>query len=92
MRSAFDDAPVTGWEALEGTYGLPDPDDEHVVAAAVVGGARVIVTESIRHFPVERIPSHIDAQDARESATTVSADPERALRARGNVSRTASAS
>ena len=39
MRTAFDDAEVAGWEGLEGTYGLPDPDDEHVLAAAVVGGA-----------------------------------------------------
>src|SRR5947209_12022562 len=34
MREAFNDAEATGWEGLEGTYGLPDPDDEHVVAAA----------------------------------------------------------
>jgi hypothetical protein len=27
MRRAFYDAEVTGWEGLEGTYGLPDPDD-----------------------------------------------------------------
>jgi hypothetical protein len=26
MRTAFDDAEVSGWEALDGTYGLPDPD------------------------------------------------------------------
>ena len=32
MSSAFDDALVTDWEPLEGTYGLPDPDDEHVLA------------------------------------------------------------
>ncbi|WP_425540542.1 PIN domain-containing protein [Rhodococcus opacus] len=38
MREHFDDALVTGWEPLEGTFSLPDPDDEHVVAAAVVGG------------------------------------------------------
>lgn len=28
MRSSFGDAIVTNWEGLEGTYGLPDPDDE----------------------------------------------------------------
>ena len=38
-RSNFDDALVVGWEPLEGTYGLPDLNDEHVVAAGVVGGA-----------------------------------------------------
>ncbi|MGH3486781.1 MAG: PIN domain-containing protein [Actinopolymorphaceae bacterium] len=35
MRTSFDDAEVHGWEPLEGTYGLQDPDDEHLVAAAV---------------------------------------------------------
>jgi hypothetical protein len=29
MQTAFDDAEVTGWDRLEGTFGLPDPDDEH---------------------------------------------------------------
>jgi PIN domain len=39
MSAAFDDAIVVNWESLEGTFGLPDVDDEHVVAAALVGGA-----------------------------------------------------
>lgn len=55
MRSAFDDAEVTGWEPLEGTYGLPDPDDEHVVA-----GAGAIVTSNLRHFPRDKVPDTID--------------------------------
>lgn len=46
MRIVFDDAEARGWEGLEGTYGLPDPDDEHVVAAAVVAGAGAIVTHN----------------------------------------------
>jgi PIN domain len=29
MRAAFDDAEIQGWELLEGSCGLPDPDDEH---------------------------------------------------------------
>lgn len=51
MRGAFSDAEVVGWEGLEGTYGLPDPDDEHLVAAAVVGGAGAIVTDNTDGLP-----------------------------------------
>ncbi|MFI5844383.1 PIN domain-containing protein [Catenuloplanes sp. NPDC051500] len=52
MRAAFSDAGITGFESLEGTVGLPDPDDEHVVAAAVIAGAGAIVTRSGRSGPM----------------------------------------
>lgn len=88
MRTAFNDAIVTGWEAPAGTYGLPDPDDEHVVAAAVVGGAGVIVTDNLRHFPTTKVSAPIDVQNAREfAANAVSVDPERATRALTTIAR-----
>lgn len=82
MRAAFDDAEVQGWEALEGSYGLPDPDDEHVVAAAVVAGAGMIVTHNLKDFPRDRVPASIEVQSPAEFAhNTVSLNPPAALRA-----------
>jgi predicted nucleic acid-binding protein len=82
MKSAFDDALVEGWEPHEGTFGLPDPDDEHVLAAAVVGGAGAIVTNNVRDFPQARIPEHIQIlKPAQFAADTVAVSPELALHA-----------
>jgi predicted nucleic acid-binding protein len=82
MRVYFTDALVEGWEHLDGTFGLPDSDDEHVVAAAVVGGANVIVTENIKHFPAERLRRQVEALHAKEFATdAVDVDPDRAVAA-----------
>lgn len=82
MRTHFADAETTGWEPLEGSFGLPDPDDEHVVAAAVVAGAAVIVTNNLRDFPADLLPGALEALPPSEFAmNTVSVDPTRALRA-----------
>lgn len=82
MTDAFDDAMVVGWEGLEGSYGLPDPDDEHVVAAAVVGGAGAIVTSNVRDFPRNKVPGDIAVLTPAEFATsTVAVNPLIAVRA-----------
>lgn len=80
MLQAFVDAEIRGWEGLEGTYGLPDPNDEHVVAAAVVAGAGAIVTHNVKDFPSSKIPAGMDIVSPAEfAANTVSLDPLRAL-------------
>lgn len=82
MRSSFDDSCVTGWEPLEGTYGLLDPDDEHVVAAAHMSGAGAIVTLDVRDFPMSLLPSGLDIQEPSVfAAHSVNVDPIAASRA-----------
>src|SRR5664280_2247457 len=51
MDEAFEDASVSGWESLESSIDLPDENDRHVVACALVAGADAIVTNNIRDFP-----------------------------------------
>jgi hypothetical protein len=51
MRAYFPDAMTTGWESLVDGIGLPDVNDRHVVAGAIVAGADMIVTANIRDFP-----------------------------------------
>ena len=45
---------------------LPDPDDRHVLAAAVRGRADVIVTRNTRHFPDDALTFGIAAQHPDE--------------------------
>lgn len=52
MKSAFEEAavPEKAIDALEDSM-TNDPDDRHVLAAAVAGRADTIVTFNLRHFP-----------------------------------------
>ena len=82
MSTAFADALVEGWEPLDGTYGLPDPDDEHVVAAAYLAGAGVIVTSNLKDFPAHLLPKGLIAQSPQDFARdAVDISPQRSLAA-----------
>lgn len=56
MATALPDAPVTGYEDRIAEFVLPDPDDRHVLAAAVTAEASLLVTDNLGDFPAERIP------------------------------------
>lgn len=58
MNDALPGATVVGYEALIPTVGLPDPDDRHVVAAAIAAGASVILTWNLRDFPAAALKKH----------------------------------
>ncbi|MFD3506565.1 PIN domain-containing protein [Nocardia sp. NPDC058666] len=82
LESRFDDALVMNWEPYEGSFGLPDLNDEHVVAAAVVGGAGAIVTDNLRDFPKDLLPDGLCVRSAAQfAADTVAVSPETALMA-----------
>ena len=53
MDQAAPDALVTGYESLIESIELPDPDDRHVLAAAIRCGASVIVTLNLSDFPTQ---------------------------------------
>jgi hypothetical protein len=51
MNESVPDCLVTGYEPYIGELNLPDPDDRHVLAAAIRCQAGVIVTLNLRDFP-----------------------------------------
>lgn len=62
MDAAIPDALVSHYEPLIDGITLPDPDDRHVLAAAIKCGAQLIVTANLKDFPQEYLaPYGIDA-------------------------------
>lgn len=63
MKQAVPNGIVTGFEPLIEGLTLPDPDDRHVLAAAIRAGAQAIVTFNLRDFPIEKLaPYNIEPQ------------------------------
>lgn len=55
MCLAVRDCLVLNYEPLVAALDLPDPNDRHVLAAAIKSGAQVIVTDNLRDFPAEAL-------------------------------------
>ena len=63
MDKATRDCLVTGYDRLIAALDLPDPDDRHVLAAAITGRCDVIITCNLRDFPEPAIaPYGIEVQ------------------------------
>jgi predicted nucleic acid-binding protein len=63
MNAHVRDCLVAGYEVLIPALSLPDPDDRHVLAAAIRCGADTIVTYNLNDFPAESLSKYdIDAQ------------------------------
>src|SRR5262249_48216324 len=61
MLRSVRDCLVCGYEPLMDALELPDPDDRHVLAAAIKARAQMIVTASPRASPAERL-THWDIE------------------------------
>lgn len=51
MCDAIDDCLIDNFEYLIDSLTLPDPNDHHVLAAAIIGHADAIVTFNLKDFP-----------------------------------------
>lgn len=63
MDAHINDAVVEGHDYLIEQLALPDPDDRHVLAAAIHCGANIIVTANLKDFPAKTLEDrHVKAQ------------------------------
>lgn len=58
MDSHVRDALVTGYEYLIPSLDLPDPNDRHVLAAAICSRSDLIVTFNLKDFPAETLSKY----------------------------------
>jgi hypothetical protein len=58
MDAAVPDCLVTDYRGLVDSVTLPDPNDRHVLAAAIRGEAEIIVTFNLADFPADALANH----------------------------------
>ena len=70
MNANVRDCVVEGYQSLIPGLELPDPDDRHVLAAAIRANASVIVTFNLRDFPAAQVEQYgVEAQHPDEFIT-----------------------
>jgi predicted nucleic acid-binding protein len=63
INQATRDCLVTGYQPLIAGLSLPDPNDRHVLASAIVGRCDAIITQNLRDFPADALrPYGLEAQ------------------------------
>jgi predicted nucleic acid-binding protein len=55
INDSVRDCMVTGYRPLIDALELPDPDDRHVLAAAIKASAQLIVTRNLKDFPLKTL-------------------------------------
>jgi predicted nucleic acid-binding protein len=58
MNSHVEESLVDGYEHLIPILDLPDPDDRHVLAAAIIARADLIVTFNLKDFPANKLEQY----------------------------------
>jgi hypothetical protein len=67
MNRHVRDCIIEGYEVLIPSVALPDPNDRHVLAAAIHGQVDIIITFNLKHFPASVLKPHgIKAQHPDE--------------------------
>ena len=59
MDKATRDCLVTGYRSLIPSLNLPDPNDRHVLAAAIAGRSDAMITYNLKDFPNPCPASHL---------------------------------
>lgn len=63
MDRSVPDCLVKNYQSIIDSLILPDPDDRHVLAAAIRGRADVIITFNLKDFPTDALAEHnVEAQ------------------------------
>lgn len=58
MNAVLPEANVVNYHPMIADLALPDPDDRHVLAAAIAGKASIIVTWNPKDFPRQALRTH----------------------------------